>query len=74
MSKKSKKRLNVLLLTNFIHKLISKKYFTCFCNNSVLCVVSEACKKIFSGTPLIRNIDDVFLTRGKKGPFVIKST
>ena len=49
-----------------------KKYFACLCNNSVLWLISEACKKIFSGTPLADNTKDAIVTKGDKCRFVTK--
>ena len=49
-----------------------KKYFTYLCNNSVLRVISKPCKTIFSSTPMIYNIKDVFVPRGIKHDLVTK--
>ena len=45
------------------------------CNNEcVFQVISEPCKKIFRNTPMIDNIEDVLVTRGKKRNFVTISS
>ena len=55
LNKKSRKRSNV--------KFFTKEIFTYLSNNSIFWIISEPCKKIFSGTPVIDNIEDLFVTR-----------